>query len=229
MNIIWLGQAGFALEHKGKTCLIDPYLSDACAKLNPNSWRRTPIDAHWLTVKPDAIVLTHDHIDHTDMETLSSFLPGQGGTLVLAAANAWTRVRALGGGNNYVRMTPGARWSWEGLVFSAVSADHSDADAIGIIVDDGTRKYYFTGDTLYNETIFPQLPDDLYAVFLPINGVGNNMNPTDAAAFAARTGATYSVPVHFGMFDSLDPTCYTAPNRIIPVAYQAVFDRTDGE
>ena len=223
MNIIWLGQAGFALEHKGKTILIDPYLSDACGKLNPNSWRRTPIAPHWLEVKPDVIVLTHDHIDHTDMETLPHYLPGQGGTLVLAAANAWTRVRTLGGSNNYVRMTPGTRWTWEDLVFIAVPAEHSDTEAIGIIVDDGEHKYYFTGDTLYNEAIFPCLPDELYAVFLPINGVGNNMNCTDAAAFAARTGARYSVPVHFGMFDELDPTRFPAPNRVIPTAYQPIF------
>ena len=225
MKIIWLGQAGFALEHRGKTVLIDPYLSDACGKLNPNSRRRMPIDPKWLAVKPDVIVLTHDHLDHTDMETLPHYLPGEGGTLVLASANAWTRVRTLGGSNNYVRMTPGTRWSWEGVVFTAVPADHSDIGAIGIIVDDGTYKYYFTGDTLYNETIFPWLPDDLHAVFLPINGVGNNMNAIDAAAFAARTGAKYTVPIHWGLFDSLDPTCCPAPNRVIPTVYRPIFER----
>ena len=223
MTITWLGQAGFALEHKDKIILIDPYLSDSCGKANPNSWRRTPIDPHYLELRPDVIVLTHDHADHTDMETLEHYLPGEGGVLVLAAANAWSHVRTLGGSNNYVRMRPGTRWSWEGLVFTAVPAQHSDPEAMGIIVDDGEKKYYFTGDTLYSEDIFPALPRDLYAVFVPINGVGNNMNALDAADFAARTGAVYSVPVHFGMFDSIDPTCYPASNRVIPTAYSSVF------
>jgi len=223
MNVIWLGQAGFLLEKNGKTILIDPYLSDSCAKANPNSYRRTPVDERVLHIHPDVIVLTHDHLDHTDMETLTHYLPGQGDALVLAAANAWQRVRTLGGTNNYVYFRPGTRWSWEGITFTAVPAEHSDPESIGVIVDDGEKKFYFTGDTLCNERIFPHLPEDLYAVFLPINGKGNNMNPQDAAAFAARTGAKYSVPIHFGMFDEIDPAVYPAANRVIPTAYSPVF------
>ncbi len=223
MKVTWLGQAGFLLEKSGKKILVDPYLSDSCFKTNPASWRRTPIDETYLRIKPDAILLTHDHIDHTDNETLEHYLPGEGGILVLAGANAWNKVRAFGGANNYVRFRPGTRWTWEGLVFSAVCAEHSDPESIGIVVDDGGKKYYFTGDTLYNEAVLASLPQDLYAVFLPINGKGNNMNATDAAAFAKQTGAKYAVPVHFGMFDELDPTIFQADNAVIPTAYQPVF------
>lgn len=222
MNVIWLGQAGFLLETDSKTILLDPYLSDSCAKANPNSYRRTPLDERYLTIKPDVILLTHEHADHTDMETLSHYLPGQGGVLVLAGANAWNKVRALGGSNNYVSFRPGTRWTWEGITFTAVPAEHSDPQAIGVVVDDGEKKLYFTGDTLYNEAIFPTLPEDLHAVFLPINGRGNNMNPEDAAQFARRTGAAYSVPVHFGMFDDIDPAVYPAENRIIPKVYERI-------
>lgn len=223
MKITWLGQAGFLLEKNGKKILLDPYLSDACGAVNPASHRRTPLDEHYLHIKPDAILLTHDHIDHTDNETLKHYLPGAGGILVLAGANAWTKVRGFGGDNNYVRFRPGCRWSWEGFTFTAVCAEHSDPEAIGFIVDDSSKKYYFTGDTLYSEAVFAQLPKDLYAVFLPINGKGNNMNPTDAAAFAARTGAKYSIPMHFGMFDQLNPKLFTADNALIPTVYQSVF------
>lgn len=221
MNIIWLGQAGFLLEKDGVTMLIDPYLSDSCAKENPESYRRTPLDEKYLSVRPDVIVLTHEHADHTDPETLAHYLPGRGDTAVLAAANAWKKVRPIGGAN-YVIFRPGTRWSCRGLVFTAVPAEHSDPESIGVIVDDGERKYYFTGDTLYNEKLFAYLPGDLFAVFLPINGRGNNMGPEDAAAFAARTGAKYSVPIHFGMFDQIDPTVFPAANRVIPTAYGQV-------
>ena len=223
MKVTWLGQAGFLLEKNGKKILLDPYLSDSCFKANPNSFRRTPIDENYLSIKPDAILLTHDHIDQIDSETLQHYLPGEGGILVLAGANAWDKVRSFGGANNYVRFRPGTRWSWEGLVFTAVHAEHSDPESIGIVVDDNGKKYFFTGDTLYNEDVFTHLPKDLYAVFLPINGKGNNMNVTEALAFAARTGAKYSVPVHFGMFDEIDPTIFQADNAVIPTAYQPVF------
>lgn len=222
MNITWLGQAGFLLEKDNKKILIDPYLSDACGRTNPASRRRTPLDERFLTINPDVIILTHEHADHTDPESLAHFLPGTGNVLVLAGVNAWHKVRTFGGNNNYVCFPPGTRWTWENITFSAVKAAHSDSEAIGVIVDDGSRKFYFTGDTLYNEEIFSSLPDALFAVFLPINGRGNNMNAADAAAFALRTGAKYSVPMHFGMFDEIDPVIFPAKNRIIPKVYQRI-------
>ena len=222
MNVTWLGQAGFLLEKNGKKILIDPYLSDSCGKANSNSRRRTALDVSFLSVKPDVIILTHEHADPTDLETLEHYLPGAGNVLVLAGANAWNKVRALGGNNNYVRFCPGSRWTWEEFTFTAVRAAHSDPQAIGVVVDDSCRKYYFTGDTLYHEDIFPALPADLWAVFLPINGRGNNMNAADAADFARRTGAKCSVPVHYGMFDEIDPAVFSAENRILLKPYQRI-------
>ena len=48
-------------------------------------------------------------------------------------------------------------------------AEHSDPTPIGVIIDDGEKKYYITGDTLYNEEIFKDIPEDIYALFLPVN------------------------------------------------------------
>ena len=94
--------------------------------------------------------------------------------------------------------------------------------ALGIIVDDGEKKYYITGDTLYNKNIFAELPSDIYAVFLPINGKGNNMNMTDAARFAKEVGAKRTVPLHWGLFDSIDPTGFDAETAVIPKMYQEI-------
>lgn len=222
MKITWLGQAGLLLEKNGKKIVIDPYLSDSCHERNPASWRRTPINKAYLDIRPDVLVLTHDHIDHTDCATLCHYLKADSNVLVLASGNAWNTVRTYGGNNNYVKFDRHTRWTWEGITFTAVKAEHSDDKSIGVIVDDGEKKYYITGDTLYNTEIFRDLPTDIYAVFLPINGKGNNMNAVDAAAFAEKTGAKYAIPVHYGMFDELDPTTFQAKNRVIPRAYAPV-------
>ena len=109
------------------------------------------------------------------------------------------------------------------MTLRAVYAEHSDPTAIGVILTAEGKSYYITGDTLYNEKVFESLPDvELEAVFLPINGVGNNMNAYDASRFAKRTGAKYAVPMHFGLFDNLDPHTFEHPNRVIPAYYQEI-------
>lgn len=89
-------------------------------------------------------------------------------------------------------------------------------------VEDGEKKYYITGDTLYNEEIFHDLPKDIDVVFLPINGVGNNMNMTDAAAFFRKTGAKKAVPIHTGMFDQLDAHLFPVEEKVVPTIYKEI-------
>ena len=222
MKVTWLGQAGLLFENEAIKIIIDPYLSDACGKKNPKSYRRVPVDERFLEIVPDVIVLTHDHLDHTDMETLPHYLGADTHVTVLASPNAWERVRTLGGGNNYVLFDRFTEWTQNGVRFSAVKAAHSDRNAIGVIIDDGEKKYYVTGDTLYSKAIFEDLPSDLDTVFLPINGVGNNMNAEDASRFADATGAKNAVPLHFGMFDEKNADAFCACGKVVPKIYELI-------
>ncbi|MBP5270371.1 MAG: hypothetical protein ILO42_05370, partial [Clostridia bacterium] len=74
----------------------------------------------------------------------------------------------------------------------------------------------------YSERIFPSIPGDIFALFLPVNGVGNNMNMTDAAAFARRVGARYTVPFHIGMFDELTADAFECEGKVVPVIYKEI-------
>lgn len=223
MKVTWIGQAGLLFEGTQLKVLVDPYLSDACGEKNPKSHRRIPVDPTFLDCKPDVIVLTHDHLDHTDEQTLAHYLKEDSGTLVLASPGAWEHVRSFGGNNNYVRFARGVEWTHpSGVRFSAVGAEHSDPFAIGVLITEGETTYYVTGDTLYSRAIAKELPDRIDTVFLPINGKGNNMNATDAARFADRIGARHAVPLHYGMFDGLDPRTFCAKNRVIAEVYRPI-------
>jgi L-ascorbate metabolism protein UlaG (beta-lactamase superfamily) len=57
-------------------------------------------------------------------------------------------------------------------------------------------------------------------VFLPVNGVGNNMNLVDAKRFANRIDAKHVVPIHFGMFDQLKVADFK--RGIIPKIYEEI-------
>ncbi len=224
MKITYIGQAGLLIEKNGAKILVDPYLSNSVVKVNPRNYRRQPIDESLLKITPDAIILTHDHIDHTDEETLVHYLgkETEKPILVLGSRSAYKKALSFKNYHNYVEFPPHTEWSDFGLKFSSVKAEHSDFEAIGVIIEDGDKKYYITGDTLYNEDIFKDIPDDIYALFLPINGLGNNMNKTDAARFAKKVAAKFTVPFHVGMFDEFTAEDFECENKIIPEIYKEI-------
>ena len=113
-------------------------------------------------------------------------------------------------------------WTQGQAHFRAVKAVHSDPDAVGVILEAEGGRWYLSGDTLYSEEIFQDVQGHFDGVFLPVNGVGNNMNMTDAARFAAKLDADWVVPMHVGMFDALDAAEFSAPNRIVPRIYEEI-------
>ena len=222
MKVTYLGQAGLLFEKRGFKIMIDPYLSDSVEKINPKNYRRVPVDESFFKIKPDVMIFTHNHLDHYDPETVVHFIDENSNVTVLAPKSVWDEVRRIGGNNNYVLFNRYTEWTQNGIKFTAVKAEHSDITPIGVIIDDGERKYYVTGDTLYNEEIFGDIPSDIYALFLPVNGVGNNMNMTDATRFAKRINAERTVPIHIGMFDELTADSFYCKNKVIPKIYKEI-------
>lgn len=222
MKITWLGQAGLLFETGGKKIIIDPYLSNSVAKVQPQNYRRQPIDERFLGIKPDVIVITHNHLDHLDKKTLCYYLGEDSAVTVLAPDGAWQEARTFGGlKNNYVLFNDGTTWTEDYAAFRAVKAEHSDKNAIGVIVQTEGKKYYVTGDTLYSERVFDRLPKGkIEMLFLPVNGKGNNMNAADAKRFANRIGAKHNVPIHIGMFDEMQPSTIGLPNQKTLTIYE---------
>lgn len=222
MKITYLGQAGLLFETNGIIIMIDPYFSNSVAKINSKNQRKIAINENFLKIKPNVMIFTHNHLDHYDPDTVKHYINESSNITVLAPESVWQNVRKFGGNNNYVLFNRHTSWSQYGIRFTAVKAEHSDISPIGVIIDDGTKKYYITGDTLYNEEIFEDIPSDIYALFLPINGVGNNMNMTDASRFAKRINAEYNIPIHIGMFDNITADEFECDNKVIAEAYKEI-------
>ena len=223
MKVTWLGQAGLLFETNGVKIIVDPYLSDSVEAIQPHFWRRVPVDKSFFDITPDVIVLTHNHLDHTDPDTLCHYLGENTEVCVLASGNAWDNVRKRFGGikNNYVTFNTGTEWTEKGVHFKAVYANHSDSHSIGVLITAEDKTYYVTGDTLYDERILKSLPDNIVAVFLPVNGVGNNMNMTDAKRFCERIGAI-AIPMHCGLFDEKDMNDFNYENKVVPEFYKEI-------
>lgn len=222
MQCIWLGQAGLLFEKDGYKIMIDPYLSDSVERVNPKNYRRVEVEETLFDINPNVMVFTHNHLDHYDPETVKHFINKESNIIVLAPKSVWDEVRKLGGNNNYVLFNRRTEWTENGIRFTAVKAEHSDPTPIGVIMECDNKKYYITGDTLYNEEIFEDIPSDIYALFLPINGVGNNMNMIDAARFAKKVNAEKTVPLHIGMFDEITADNFECQNKVILEIYKEI-------
>ena len=222
MKITWLGQAGLLIETIETKLLVDPYLSDCVGRKFSNMKRRYPPDSSFLYLKPDIILLTHNHIDHTDPETLPYYL--QEPVELLASENSWHTVREMDGKHHAILFNRHSEWSSRDMHFIAVYAEHSDAHAIGAVIETEGKRLYITGDTLYNRRIFDDiLPlGKIDLLFLPVNGMGNNMNLTDAARFCERIRPDSAIPVHYGMYDDIDPCNFTYPSKIILEPYKKI-------
>ena len=157
MKVILLGQAGLLFDLDGVRVMVDPYLSNSVERLEPKNYRRQPIDESFFDIKPDILVLTHNHLDHTDPETLKKLFSRHNGICVLASGNAWQTVRKFGGDNNYIMFNRGTVWTEKGIRFEAIHAEHSDDKAVGVIISYDGKNYYITGDTLYNKKVIKDI------------------------------------------------------------------------
>ena len=225
MKVTWLTHSGLFFDSGKLKIMVDPYLSDSVGKSCPEKKRRMPVNEKYFDAAPDVILITHDHLDHLDFETLGELIRrAEKPITFLASENAYGKLLALGGGHNYVLLAPHSVWSQGGVTFYSVKAEHSDRTAAGFIIDDAKKTYYVSGDTLYNYDVIDDVLDLVengvdYA-FLPIGGVGNNMNAKDAADFAYEIGARCAVPVHYGLFDDIDPAEFDFEDALILMPYE---------
>ena len=225
MTVTWLTHSGLLFENENIKVLVDPYLTDSLGENTPSKKRRIPVDESYFYISVDVVLITHTHPDHLDPDTLSRFLVGKDKRItVLASPSAYGKITELGFDHNVVLLAPHSVYSVGGVTFYAVKAEHSDRDAVGFIMDDGEKTYYVSGDTLYNFDVIDDcldlVEDGVDYAFLPINGEGNNMNAKDAADFAYEIGAKVAVPVHYGLFDSVDPEEFDFDDRQIIRPYE---------
>jgi L-ascorbate 6-phosphate lactonase len=93
--------------------------------------------------------------------------------------------------------------------FAAVFADHTP-DSIGVVVECGGVRMYFSGDSLFNERLFEikNLSPDI--AFVCINGKFGNMNWQQAVELSKKLEVKTAIPDHYDMFpiNSEDPEVF---------------------
>lgn len=204
MKIQWLGQSGYILRTDSATVYIDPYLSDAVEELTGKKRMiAPPVKAE--DIKADAVVCTHNHLDHLDIRIIHKLLP----TTFYAPSDCEKTLRDLGA-DNVISFEEGTKVKVGDIELEAVYANHT-VPAVGVIVTCQEKKLYFSGDTYYDEKLEQLKERNLDYAFICINGKLGNMDVNDAVRLMKNITPVVAIPNHYGMFaeNTEDPTIFT--------------------
>jgi L-ascorbate metabolism protein UlaG (beta-lactamase superfamily) len=191
MDIRFLGHAAFALEHDGKTVLIDPFLTG-----NPKA------AASADEVAADAILLTHGHGDHFGDTIAIAKRTGakvQAITEIageIAEEGVETIDTNLGGTADFdwgtVRLVPALHTSTTPKGTVSVPA--------GLVVEIGDKRIYHLGDTaLFSDLALPKRRGHIDVALMCIGG-HYTMDRFDAVVAAEFVGADQVIPCHYDTF-----------------------------
>ncbi|MGC8833958.1 MAG: DUF362 domain-containing protein [Armatimonadota bacterium] len=219
VTLFWLGQGGFAFKTpQDKVLVVDPYLSESAGarRLVPKALHprqvRTDAERQQQTLFPNLVLCTHDHIDHTDPESIKEIAETSSASF-MGPPSSCKRITDSGiDPTRVITIKAGESKDLEGVNIRAVFAKHTE-DSVGYVLSFGPTRVYITGDTEYDPRLVsevkPLKPDILIVC---INGKWGNMSAADAAKLTAQINPKVVIPMHYGMFaeNTVDPQTFVA-------------------
>ena len=222
-RLTWLGHAGWLVQLDGVSLLVDPVLSPSLPGGVPRNVP-VPVAIRHLP-RIDAQLVSHDHYDHLDLDTLKAVgapvIAGLGQRKTVAAAGlrctelGWwqaTQVRGV-----TITFVPAQHWSRRGLF---------DANRTlwgGFVIAGPSARIYHSGDTAYFEgfTEIARRFPGLDAALLPIGAYDpawfmqkQHMSPEQAVQAYRDLGARAFVAMHWGTFKLADEPLDEPPRRL---------------
>ena len=197
--IYFLGQAGYFIQSCGRSILIDPYLSDSCGK-DPRFARLYPVPVDPKELFADIFILTHDHLDHLDPETIENYGIGKN-TIYVAPHLTVRHLRKLGIPEENITIIDCGETKTvreveiTGIFALGTSKDSIDTTGYKIKFQNG-KSIYHTADTTYCD-LLEKSAGYADVMLACINGKYGNMNAEQAAKLAKILDVKYAVPNHY--------------------------------
>lgn len=201
--VFWLGQAGFIFKTPDGTLIaVDPYLSNCCYRYFGFK-RLMPTMLEPNDIVFDAVIASHAHYDHFDVDAMPTLL-SNGHTHLFTALDGREECDRL-----HLNQSQITYLKCDDIIdfmdfrIQAVPCDHGKLAlyALGLLLTFRNKTIYFTGDTAFRPDLFKNpLLHNTDLLILPINGMFGNMNESEAAAAALKLSPKMTVPCHFWNF-----------------------------
>ena len=216
-TLTWHGQAGFEIAGNGRRIVLDPFLS-----AHPR--RRVAASATVPDLAgSDVVLCTHEHADHLDLPTLLALAALSPTTCFVVPAPLVSLVHSHGIARERVLpAVDGERFDFRAIPVDVVPAEHGrtvddaygfgrdsegPARFVGYVVEMCGLRIYHSGDTTWWDGLDQLLRSlRIDVALLPINGrdrareqegIVGNLDATEAARLAVRSGAKLVVPMHW--------------------------------
>ena len=212
LTAAWLGHATVLLNFHGTWVLTDPALEHrigigrGLAKLGPRRLIQPALRPSELPPL-DLVLLSHAHMDHTDLGTLRRLAPDIPVVVQTGNGDLVRRFRRV------EELAWGESTEIGGLRIEATQARHWGARMItdrhrgygGYLLQKAGRTVLFAGDTAYTDALTPLgRRSRIDLAILPIGAydpwIANHASPEQAWAMFKALGAEYVLPVHHSTF-----------------------------
>jgi L-ascorbate 6-phosphate lactonase len=198
---LWfLGQAGYVIRTGDVSVVIDPYLTDSVGEAAPEFKRVFPPPTPPEKLQADIFIVTHDHGDHLDPETIQRYQHKQH-TQFIAPRLATRKLATLGvPAANLHALNPGEELVIKGVTIRGVfalptSPDVLDTTGYWITFPNG-RNIYHTSDTGFVPLLLQAAPRNVDVLLVPINGKWGNLTIEQAVELTAAVKPRYVLPNH---------------------------------
>jgi L-ascorbate 6-phosphate lactonase len=203
---LWfLGQAGYIIRSTEVTVAIDPYLSDSVRTTAPEFGRLVPVPLEPEDLAVDLYLVTHDHSDHLDPETIRRYRHKEN-TRFVAPRLAARKLIDLGVPPARVaRLDAGEQLSCTGVSITGVFAVPTGADVLDttgyLLTFANGRSVYHTSDTAFTPLLLQAAPKQVDVLLLPINGKWGNLTVEQAVELTASVKPRHVMPNHYDMME----------------------------
>lgn len=207
-SVFSVGQAGFIIKsRKGQLLAIDIYLSECVERLEGHKGfkRLLPQILNPSDLCFDAIICTHPHWDHFDIDAVPE-MAAKGARLFCSVdcerLTKQLQMEYYSESTMYVK--PGDHFTLGDFELTFVNCDHGikTPDAVGVVVRVDGKTIYETGDTCFRQDRIDEIQQPLDVLIAPINGMYGNMDSKDVLNLSLLLRPSVTIPCHYGMFAS---------------------------
>ena len=229
----WINHSTFLIEVNGLTFLTDPVWSKKCSPFKlfgPTRLHTPPILIDELK-KIDYVLISHNHYDHLDKSSVKKLHDKFPDIkwIVPSGLKKWFEKNSI---FNVFEFMWWQSISFDNILITAVPAQHFSGRHIidynktlwaGFVVEENRlkKKFYFAGDTAYNEYDFKEIGEKVGKIDLSLIPIGAyipraftqsiHVDPYEAVKIHRDVRSEFSIGMHWKTFQLSEEPQYLPP------------------